>query len=315
MAKILVIGFGDLGSGLANVLASKGHSIWGAKRNIPQKTQAFMTFNDDTLAYITVDVSQPIPPEFFTEQWDYVVITLTPSERSTQAYEQVYLQGAKNIAYAFNRYNVEVKRFIWVSSTGVYSQNDGSWVNEFSPTVPLRSTAKILLEAEKVMENELPSLLLRFSGIYGMNRFALIRKSKALAEQYRSTEHRKDVFGFLDFLRGSERNYWTNRIHRSDCVGALAFLIEQHESNSQTLPSVLIGSDEKPTSYFEVITWITMSMGWLENPGNSTLEFDAFNPESKRCNGNKLRELGYTFHYPSFREGYVAMLKAFESEQ
>src|SRR5438552_2269194 len=62
-------------------------------------------------------------------------------------------------------------RFVYVSSTGVYGQTDGSWVDESSPTEPAEEAGRVVLEAERLLRERLPAaVVLRFAGIYGPDR-------------------------------------------------------------------------------------------------------------------------------------------------
>lgn len=79
----------------------------------------------------------------------------------------VYVDGLANVLTHLSR----PKRFIYVSSSSVYSQDDGSWVDESCPTEPAEASGQIVLEAERVLRANLPeAIVLRFSGIYGPGR-------------------------------------------------------------------------------------------------------------------------------------------------
>jgi nucleoside-diphosphate-sugar epimerase len=70
-------------------------------------------------------------------------------------------------------------RFVYVSSTGVYGQTDGGWVDEQSETAPLEESGKVVLEAERLLRARRPdAIVLRFAGIYGPDR--LLRKQPLL---------------------------------------------------------------------------------------------------------------------------------------
>jgi nucleoside-diphosphate-sugar epimerase len=70
-------------------------------------------------------------------------------------------------------------RFVYVSSTGVYGQTDGTWVDEASETSPLEESGRVVLEAEHLLRARRPdAVVLRFAGIYGPDR--LLRKQALL---------------------------------------------------------------------------------------------------------------------------------------
>lgn len=61
--------------------------------------------------------------------------------------------------------------FIYIGSTGVYSENDGGIVTEESATGPTRETAQACLDAERIVQdNQTNHCILRLAGIYGPNR-------------------------------------------------------------------------------------------------------------------------------------------------
>jgi nucleoside-diphosphate-sugar epimerase len=91
----------------------------------------------------------------------------------------VYVDGLQNVIDKLPR---SVKRFVYASSTGVYGQSDGEWVDESSPTCPQHESGKVCLEAEdrvRAWTNSgvhcASAVVLRFAGLYGPGR--LVRRS------------------------------------------------------------------------------------------------------------------------------------------
>src|SRR5690606_24982960 len=107
-----------------------------------------------------------------------------------------------------------VRRVLFASSTAVYGQDDGSWVDETSPTEPRRFTGRCLLEAEALLAGSgLGFSNVRFAGIYGPGRGRLLSQV---------------LDGSAVF--GSEPHI-TNRIHRDDCAGFLQHLIGMSQTS------------------------------------------------------------------------------------
>src|SRR4029077_5055024 len=125
-----------------------------------------------------------------------------------------------------------VRRVFFTSSTAVYAQHDGQWVDEDSETAPTNFSGVRLLEAEALLRRcPLPSTVLRCSGIYGPGRTRLIdsvRQGTALA---------------------SDR--FTNRIHRDDVAGAIAHLLR-----SESAPELLLLNDDDPAPEREVLSFL-----------------------------------------------------------
>jgi nucleoside-diphosphate-sugar epimerase len=113
---------------------------------------------------------------------------------------QVYVDGLANVLDRLPR----PERFIYVSSSGVYGQTDGGWVDEDSPTEPLEESGRIVLDAERLLHARLPeAIILRFSGIYGPGR---LLRQKAL-------EAGEPIVGAPD--------KWLNLIHVEDGADAV----------------------------------------------------------------------------------------------
>ncbi len=132
---------------------------------------------------------------------DTVLYAVGWDRTSGRTFQETYIDGLRNVLEALPAPN----RFIYISSTSVYGQDDGNWVNEQSPTTPTEANGKIVLEAEQLLRSKLPdAIVLRFAGIYGPGR---ILRQKAI-------EKGEPLLGNAD--------KWLNLIHVDD--GAQAVL-------------------------------------------------------------------------------------------
>jgi nucleoside-diphosphate-sugar epimerase len=176
-----------------------------------------------------------------------------------------------------------LRRVFFTSSTAVYGQAAGEWVDESSETTPAHFSGARLLEAERLLlEHDVPATVLRCSGIYGPGRTRLIdnvRQGSATPSQR-----------------------FTNRIHRDDVAGAIAYLLRQPEP-----PPLLLLSDDAPTPDTEVIGFLAQLLG-VPAPPPGAVAGPAGRGGHKRCRNARLRATGYELRYPSYREGYGAML-------
>jgi nucleoside-diphosphate-sugar epimerase len=119
---------------------------------------------------------------------------------SGQSMREVYIDGLANVVAALPRPN----KFIYIGSASVYGQTDGEWVDEDSPTEPQEESGKICLEAEQLLQRQLPeAVILRFGGIYGPGR---LLRQKAI-------EAGEPIVGNPD--------KWLNLIHIDDGVRAV----------------------------------------------------------------------------------------------
>jgi nucleoside-diphosphate-sugar epimerase len=270
--KVLIVGCGDIGERLAMLLPSN-HEITGLRRNPPTKSSR--------IDYETCDVTDPsqVDTVIGKHNADVIVITMTPSERSDSGYERAYVQTCNNVVASLNAHNRKPQLLLFVSSTGVYGQNDGSWVNEDSPTLPETFSGKRLLEAENVIrESKFNHVIVRFSGIYGPGRNRLI---DAVREG-----------------RASQSSHYTNRIHVDDCAAVLAHFIGL-SIEGIILQNIYIVTDSAPTPMAEVVNWLSEQMG-INNPSKNSVTSD--DGGNKRCSNALLLSSGYELLYPSYKE-------------
>ncbi|WP_114522362.1 SDR family NAD(P)-dependent oxidoreductase [Altererythrobacter sp. ZODW24] len=174
----------------------------------------------------------------------------------------------------------------YLSSTGVYGDADGAWVDEASPTGTGRRTARAAADAEWL---GLGARVFRLPGIYGPGRSALERVQEGRA-------NRIDLPGQV-----------FSRVHVDDIVsGAIAGLVSP--SGAYNL------SDDLPASQNAVIEEACRLMG-VEPPPLLTLEeanlsamARGFYAENRRIsNGKAKRVLGWEPAYPDFTAGLRAL--------
>jgi nucleoside-diphosphate-sugar epimerase len=179
-------------------------------------------------------------------------------------------------------------RLLFASSTAIYDQSDGGWIDESSEAVPYHWSGKRLLEGEQIALQALPSAtVIRFGGIYGPRRTSLIDSVRSGRATYRANPPQ-----------------YTNRIHRDDCAGALRHLMKLENPES-----IYLGVDNEPAEERTVLLWLAGVMGSPE-PRTAEKKKASKRPRgNKRCRNARLVQSGYRFRYPTFREGYSAVLE------
>lgn len=285
--RVLVVGCGKIGQRVAEAL-SQDFEVWGLRRSEVSDTPF--------IRYISADVCQPelLEQRLFEKLAngvDYLIYCLTPSERSEQAYQQTYPIGLENL-YASLPNKSRLQRSIFISSSSVYHQNDDQWVDESSSCEPSNYSGQAILAAERFLQNsELTATIIRFSGIYGGQRKQLIRQIQNSAKQ--------DQAILSSFLRRS------NRIHEDDCVGFIIHIIQKAAQN-QALEDLYLASDDLPVDLNDVLKWLAAEMD-IEI---STKISDKLKRRSgnKQCANHRMRNSGYELQFPSYKEGYSAML-------
>lgn len=278
MANILIAGCGDLGSGLAAELVAQGHIVTGIRRTKNEFPQGVIGITGDLVAMIDDDL-----PDV-----DLVFLIMTPNGRNEEAYRAAYFDTAQVLIRRYNAMAKQPKVF-FVSSTSVYGQSQGEWIDETTPAQPTSATAKVLVETERSLASAFSSVAVRCSGIYGPGRFRLLET--VLSEKEWGT------------------NSWTNRIHRDDVVSALV-LLSHAALNEQSIPNNVIVTDQTPVSMWEVKLWLATCLDARVAVNGG----DGFVPTSgKRIQGQYLLSQGWHLQYPSYVSGYHELLREFRS--
>jgi nucleoside-diphosphate-sugar epimerase len=274
MSRVLIAGCGYVGTALGQRLVELGHEGWGLRRDPSALPSSFNKLSADLSRSADLTV---IPPHL-----DFVVYAASAGESSDAAYERAYVNGVDNLLTVIDGRGI--RRVFFTSSTAVYAQTGGERVDESSETRPTHFSGQRTLEAEqRLAVAKTPGTVLRCAGIYGPGRTRLIesvRQGKASM---------------------SER--FTNRIHRDDIAGTIIHLMDAPDP-----PSTLLLSDDEPASQRDVTTFLAGLLG-VPVPLAEAAEPSGRGGD-KRCNNSKLRATGYNLLFPSYREGYAAMLAA-----
>ena len=139
-----------------------------------------------------------------------------------------------------------------------------------------------------MLESPIPATVVRFAGIYGPGRGWLIERARSGASC------------------SDDPPKYTNRIHRDDCAGVLAHLVGL-AVDREWLDDRYIGVDDEPAAECEVLDWLAARLG-APPPRRTPAGAPAARGSGKRCSNARLRGTGYRFRYPSFRDGYAAVL-------
>jgi nucleoside-diphosphate-sugar epimerase len=275
--KVLLIGFGDIARRLVPLL-KEDYRVSGLRRSAEEVEGVTMLKGDCTDPAILASA---------LSGQDAVVVTLTPQSFTEAAYREAYVKAAQALVAATTEVSNPPRRILWVSSTSVYGQHQGEWVDEASPTHPAGFSGQCLLEAENILERGAVAVtVVRFSGIYG-------RGQPRLIEQVRSGR-----------CAPEKPVVWTNRIHGDDCAGVLHHLLER-QRQGLPLDPCYVATDCEPSPLAEVQRWLAAQLGVACQIEEST----AARRGNRRCSNKRLLATGYQFLYPDYRKGYGALLK------
>jgi nucleoside-diphosphate-sugar epimerase len=184
----------------------------------------------------------------------------------------------------------------YLSTTGVYGDHGGGWVDEETPRAPLSERAERRAEAEDdwlalARDHGVPVHVFRLAGIYGPGRNQLEAVANGTAK------------------RIIKPNQVFSRIHVTDIAGVLEASIAN--PNPGRVYNV---ADDEPAPPQDVVAFAAELLG---RPAPPEVPFEeaelspmgrSFYAESKRVDNRRIkRELGYTLVYPTYREGLTAL--------
>ena len=278
-ASVLIAGCGDIGSRLATQLLGDDWQVYGLRRSIDRLPAGVIGVAGDLF-------SEQCPAQWPTGQIDYLVYSAAATDHDEAGYQAAYVDGLKHTLNWLEQNGQRPKRLLFVSSSSVFGQKDGEWVDETSPAQASNYSGRIMLDAEQVaLNSELAASVVRLTGIYGPGRewmLGQVRKGYRVAVD-------PPLYG--------------NRIHADDAAGLLAFLLEA-DREGKTLDDIYIGVDNAPVPLAEVVGWLRERLGvteWAE-------ETSTRRAGSKRCSNARAKALGWEPRYSSYREGYAAIL-------
>lgn len=274
---VLIVGCGYVGTALGLQLVDQGHAVTGLRRNpdgLPdpiQRMEADLTAPDGFASAAT-----SLAPV------DAVAVTISSDGRDATRYRAAYVEAPRRVLRVLAHRGDPVRRVAFTSSSAVWGDEGGSWVDEGSDTAPRSSTGRILLEAERrVLAGPYPATVLRLTGIYGPGRTRLLDRVRAGDATVPATTS------------------YTNRIHRDDAAAALA-----HVLDGPTPADVYAVTDDDPAPRSEVLTWLADRLG---APAPATSGEDP-RRGNKRVSNARLRSSGWAPRFASYRDGYDAML-------
>ncbi|MCQ4348580.1 SDR family oxidoreductase [Pseudomonas stutzeri] len=280
LPSVVIAGCGDVGGRLGRQLLAAGWAVHGLRRDVAALPAG--------LRPLAADLGEAECPAAWPAQApDYLVYCAAPRGGGEAAYRVTYLEGLRHVLGWLAQRGQRPRRLLFVSSTGVYGQQDGERVDEDSPCRPASWSGQVLLEAERLaLGSGIPASVVRLAGIYGPGRRWLLDQVRA------------------GYRVAAAPPQYANRIHAEDAAGLLACLL-QADARGVALESVYLGVDDEPAPLHEVVAWLRERLGvsrWAEQSASRRAG-------SKRCSNARARALGWAPRYPSWREGYAALLE------
>lgn len=284
----LIVGCGYLGLRVAERWRLAGDEVWVLTRSDERAVDLEQRGLKPVVGDVTLPKTLSALPEVDTVLW-----AVGWDRSSGVSQREVYVGGLSNV---LNRVAGRCSRLITISSTSVYGQSAGEWIDEFSACEPVQPNGQTCLDAEHLVRGWSPgsggavaATVLRLSGIYGpgrlLSRAAALRNAEPLA---------------------GNPDAWLNLIHVED---AAEVVVEC--ANHVDLPPLLLISDNEPVlrrTYYSALAEL------VEAPPPHFAEDSAMNSApatrtvglNKRCRNEMARKtLHWEPRFPTYREGLL----------
>jgi len=282
-SSVLFVGCGDIGTRAGLALLDLDWQVFAVRRDAGKLPNEFTGYSADYTEPGALDFVESLRP-------DYVVTTFNPFDRSEAGYRRGFDGAMENLLRGLGKHRP--RHILMASSTRVYAESEGAWVDENSPLSEADPWARAIIDAEqRLLGSGHAASVVRFAGIYGIPGGRLVAR----------------------ISRGEvcppEPVRYTNRIHREDCSGFLVHLLNKSLAGD-VLEDVYTGVDDQPAARWEVESWLAEKLG-VRLPGGGAGPADPIRHNTaghRRCRNRRLRDSGYRLRYANYVAGYGALL-------
>jgi nucleoside-diphosphate-sugar epimerase len=278
---LFCFGLGFSALALAEICQKNGWRVSGTVRSAHKQEQLQMR---GITAHIYDENLPLLYPDAAFSGVTHILISIPPNDSGDIVFQD-YAEIINNLPH--------LEWLGYCSTTGVYGDHNGAWVDENSPTNPKHLRAKRRLMAEEQwLQNNKTTHIFRISGIYGPKRSALDSLKNGSAKRIDKPGH---VFC---------------RIHVDDIAQALFA-----STQNKTAGEIFNLADDNPAEQSEVIAYAAEilhitppALIKFENADLSEMARD-FYSANRRVSSKKIKEkLGIKWLYPSYKEGLLHCL-------
>ncbi len=277
----LIVGCGYLGRRVGRLLSMRGERVFGTTRSAERADELARWGIEPVIADVLTPGSLAGLPEANR------VLYCVGFDRSKGM--PIRMVSVDGLRHALGHLIDRAGRLVFASSTGVYGQVDGEWVDEDSPTEPRTESGRATLDAEKVVRSYgadcgLQAVILRFSGLYGPGR--IMRRESLLKGE--------PIAGDPDkFL---------NLIHIDDAASVAVAALDRGRSGG-----LYLASDDRPAPRREFYGLAAEGLKAAPPRFSATGAEDS----NKRVKNARMRaELGVILAYPDIRAGVPTAIDA-----
>jgi nucleoside-diphosphate-sugar epimerase len=289
MKSVLIVGCGDIGERIAQRCDTKSIEVTGLVHS-EKSALRLQAANINALAFDLNNIQQGDTLALSAETIIYLLPP--PSEGETDPLIRQFLA-----ALALRDVNTRPQKFILLSTSAVYGDCQGQWIDEAQPVNPQTARGLRRWDAEQAVrawstEHAIAAVVLRVAGIYGAGRLPLARLKKG-----------------LPILRESVSPY-SNRIHQDDLAQICMAALEKGKGGE-----IYNVSDGQPSTMSRYFKDIARAHG-LPLPAEISLQearevmsagMLSYLHESRRMENNKLlTELDIVLQYPDLAAGLLA---------
>ena len=281
-SRRLIIGTGYLGSRLLSRWLGEGQTAFATSRK-PQRRQQFQSIGATAIDYDVIDGGQALPAA------DVVVYAVGFDRSLGLSQRKIAVEG---IERTLDRLPPP-RRFIYISSTGVYGDHQGDWVDETTPPSPIDLGGQAVLAGEEALWRKAAGMpttfvVLRFAGIYGPGRMIgadRLRRGEAIAG-------RPDA--------------WLNLVHVEDGVELIERAIKK-----DSLSGTCVVSDGHPVQRVDFYKEAARLLGAAEPTFDGAAA--SRHRGDRRIRNDRMRhELAPDLQFPDYRTGLRDCLRAVE---
>lgn len=273
---VVIIGCGYIGRILALRLKSQQKAVMG----IVKTEESRINLEKQGIPAIAADITDNRFPRVLPPA-SALVFSASSNRSEAELFGKIFSIGLDQVLESAKGIPL-----LLVSSTSVYSQVEGEWVNEDSPAIPTTPSGVILKQAEqKVLERG--GTVLRASGIYGPQR------------AYRIT-------GLVERrVRIDPRKKWINQVHGFDLARAIEHFL--------TVPGLFNISDDLPTLEEDFYSWLCQNLNVPFPPLGQKPPHPKRGYSNKRISNKKAKSMGFRLDFPTFKEGYSNLVQIYKN--
>jgi len=276
--SILIIGCGDIGVRVAQQL-SRSHRVFA----LTSSKNRFQELREIGVIPIWGDLDRPETLWRLSGLAQTVIHLAPPQNQGNRDYR------TRNLLRILAQGSRTVRRFIYISTTGVYGDHRGAKVSEITPVSPQSERAHRRVDAERVLRLWAPAhgvalTILRVPGIYAVDRLPIER----LQSQTPALLPDEDAY--------------SNHIHSDDLARLVCAAV--YHGKPQRIINACDGGETKMGDYFDEVA---DAFGLDRPPRKSASELQklvspmlwSFMRESRRVTNTRLHELKTPLRYPS----------------